>query len=102
MSINDDAEFSDVLEDVMLQGVVTVGTSEVELIVGASANEDREVLRIYNSGDATIYVGPSGVTPSTGEPLKKKQSMEMPLGASLSLYAVTSTGTSDVIVWELG
>ena len=97
----DTSEFSDVLEDVILQGVVTITTTQTELKVGGSVDPDREVVRIVNKTDATVYVGPSGVTTTTGEPLRKRQSMELPIGTQ-SLFAIVASGTADVIVWELG
>ena len=100
-AINDDSEFSDVLEDVMVQGVVTIGTTQTEIRVGGSIEPEREVVRIYNSSNSTIFVGPSGVTTTTGEPLRRRQSMEMPIGTQ-SLFAVVASGTADVIVWEIG
>ena len=99
--INESSEYGDVLEDVLLQGVVTIGTTETELKVGVSADPEREVVRIYNNSNTTIYVGPTGVTTSTGEPLRRRQSMEMPIGQQ-SLYAIVASGTADVIVWEIG
>lgn len=102
MGIEDNnSEYSDVLEDVMLQGVVTVGTTQTELKVGGSVEPEREVVRVYNKSNSTIYVGPTGVTTTTGEPLKKNGYMEMPIGTQ-SIYAVVDSGTADVIVWEMG
>lgn len=102
MGIEDgNGEFNDVLEDIILQAVVTIGTTETELAVSGSPDPDREVVRVYNSSNQTIFVGPAGVTASTGEPLRRRQSMEMPIGTQ-SLFAVTASGTADVIVWELG
>lgn len=95
------SEYSDVLEDVLLQGVVTVGTTQTELKVGGSVESEREVVRVYNKSNDTIYVGPSGVTTTTGEPLKKNGYMEMPIGTQ-SIYAIVASGTADVIVWEMG
>jgi len=94
-------EFADVLEDVILQGVVTITSTQTELKVGASLNPDREVVRVYNNSNETIFFGPNGVTTTTGEPLRRRQSMEMPIGAQ-QLFAITASGTADVIVWELG
>ena len=99
--INKTSEFGDVLEDVMIQGVVTVGTSQTELKVGANRADEREVVRVYNGSNATIYIGPTGVTTSTGEPLFKRQWIEMPIGDQ-ALYAIVASGTEDVIVWEIG
>lgn len=94
-------EYNDVLEDLLLQGVLTIGTTQTELKVGASVDSDREVIRVFNNSNQTIYVGPNGVTTSTGEPVYKKQSLEMPIGTQ-SLYAIVASGTADVIVWEIG
>lgn len=102
MGIEDNnSEYSDVLEDIILQGVVTIGTTQTELKVGGSVDPEREVVRVYNPTSTVIYVGPSGVTPSTGEPVRRRQSMELPIGTQ-SLFAIVSSGTTDVIVWELG
>lgn len=94
-------EYNDVWEDTLLQGVVTVSTTQTELKVGGSVDSDRETVRVYNKSNAIVYIGPSGVTTSTGEPLNKNQWIEMPIGTQ-SLYAIVASGTADVIVWELG
>lgn len=95
------SEYSDVLEDVMIQGVVTIGTTETELKVGATVNSDREVVRVYNKSNSTIYIGPTGVNSTVGEPLRKRQSMELPIGTQ-SIFAIVVSGSEDVIVWEIG
>jgi hypothetical protein len=101
MAFTGSSEYSDVLEDVILQGVVTVGTTETELKVNASVEPDREVVRVYNKSDVTVYIGPSGVNTTIGEPVFSNQWAELPIGTQ-SLYAIVDTGTADVIVWELG
>ena len=53
--INESSEYGDVLEDVLLQGVVTIGTTETELKVGGSVELEREVVRIYNKSNQTIF-----------------------------------------------
>ena len=102
--INQSSEFSDVLEDVLVQGTVTVGTTQTALNVSGTNNPEREVLRIYNSSNSTIYIGPSGVTAdaSSSEPLFKNQWIEFPIGDSLTMYAIVASGTADVVVWEIG
>ena len=42
---------------------VTVGTSEVSL---AAANSSRKLLTIQNNGSVDVYIGPTGLTTSTG------------------------------------
>lgn len=101
MSLNQGNKLNDVVEDVLLQAAMTVTTSQIELKVGGSPAPGREVVRVYNKGDQTIYVGPSGVTHTTGEPVFPDCPFEMPIG-NKSLFAITESGSASVIVWEIG
>lgn len=47
-------------------GSVTVGTTEVELCAGASALANRRGMKIRCEGNDAIYIGPTGVTTSSG------------------------------------
>jgi hypothetical protein len=101
MSISYSSEFSDVLSDGYVAASISVSTTEVEAKVGASALAGRETLRIYNNSNRTVYFGPSGVTSSTGEPILKKQWVNIPVGDSISVYLITDSGTaSDVRIQE--
>ena len=100
MGISLSSEYSDVLEDSYLQGVVTVSTTETQAKVGASNLEGRELLRIVNKSSVTIYIGPTGVTTTNGEPLLKNQVIEMPVGSGIDVYMIVSSGTADIIVQE--
>lgn len=102
-SLTTPGEFDDVLNDSYLTASVAVGTSAVEAKVGASRLTDRESLVLHNLGGKTVYVGPSGVTASTGVPLFKNQTMSMPAGDAIGVFLICGTGDSaDVIVQELG
>lgn len=79
------------------QATIAVTTSQIALTTGADANQVQFV-RIYNDGAATIYIGPSG---QTLEPLLKKQWIEIAINGS-RVYGKTLSGTSSVIVTELG
>jgi hypothetical protein len=79
------------------QSTLSVSTSEVALTTGADVNQVQFV-RIYNSGPSTIYVGPSL---STYEPIVKNQWFEIAING-FRLYGKTTSGTSSVIVTELG
>ena len=104
--ISGSPEYGDVLEDVAVQGSVTVTTTATELKVGASPEEEREVIRIYNDGTTPCFVGfDSGVTSSganKGERLGRRQWMEFPFGPDLTLYAITASGSTTIIVSEMG
>ena len=104
MSFNSRGEFDDVLEDVVLQGVTTIGTTETELKVGGSRESRREIVRVYNDSSSVIYIGPTGVTTagaSRGEPLRRRQWIELPIG-DLPVYGIVASGTADAIIWEIG
>lgn len=100
MSISLSSEYSDVLSDAYVAGVISVSTSEIEAKVGASRLSGRETLRIYNNSNITIYFGPTGVTSSTGEPIFKNQWVNIPIG-DIAVYLITASGTaSDVRIQE--
>jgi hypothetical protein len=93
---------SEGVEDSYVAGVVSVSTSQVEAKVGGSPLTGREVLRIFNNSNTTIYFGPSGLTASTGEPIYKNQWVEIKAKDSLSVYLLTASGTaSDVRIQEM-
>ena len=101
-SLNLSSEFSDVLNDSWLQGLVTVGTIQVEVRVGVSRSSTREMVVIHNSSNNTVYYGPSGVTTITGFPLYKNQWVEIMIGNNQALYLIAATTGNNVIVAEVG
>lgn len=79
-------------------------TSEILLAVGSSNLVNRQELVVFNDGLQTIYVGPSGVTSSgtnKGLPIEPAETFNPPSGDGLEFYAVTASGSSDVIIQEL-
>lgn len=100
MPIEQGSEYSDVLSDAYVAGVISVSNSQIEAKVGASRLIGRETLRIYNNSNTTIYFGPTGVTSSTGEPIFKNQWVNIPIG-DIAVYLITASGTaSDVRIQE--
>jgi hypothetical protein len=83
-----------------VQGSVTVGVTQVEAKVGGSRLDGRQMLRIYNGSNAVVYFGPTGVTTSNGEPIEKKQWINIPIGDALALYLIAGSAANDVIVSE--
>lgn len=96
------------VDDLYIQTNVSVGTTAVELKVGASRNPDGTVVRIYNKGDETVFIGPSSSVNATpgdanqGEPLYKDQWVQYHLFFQVPIYGITASGTSTVLVAELG
>lgn len=90
----------DIVNDSYVQGTVSVTTSQIEAKVGGSRLDKRQILRIYNSSNNTIYFGPSGVTTSTGEPIEKNNWVNIPAGDQIAVFLIAATGTNSVIVSE--
>jgi hypothetical protein len=91
------------LVDELTQKVTSVTTSATELFTGGSRNARRQVMRIYNDSTVTVFVGPSGVTATgstRGEPILKKESLEITIG-DVAIFGIVASGTADVIITEL-
>ena len=104
--INESPEYGDVLEDVAEQGSVTVSTTPVELTVNGSPEIERELIRIYNDGPQVCFIGYTSSVSSSGtnkgERLARRQWIEFPFGPDLTVYAVTASGSTTLIISELG
>ena len=101
MGINVASDFSDTNDTLFNQETVSVGTSEVEAKCAATDLDERQFVRIFNNSNQKIYFGPAGVTSTTGEPLLKKQSVELALKGQ-SVFMVVASGSGDVIVTDIG
>jgi hypothetical protein len=91
------------LVDELTQKVVSVTASATELFTGVSRNPRRQVMRIYNDSTSTVFIGPTGVTASgatRGEPILKKESLEITIG-NVAIFGIVASGTADVIITEL-
>lgn len=62
---------------------------------------NRKYLFLQNRGSSSIFVGPSGVTSSSGLEIGKGSTLEARIGAAVALYAVAASGTQDVRKFEL-
>lgn len=101
LSFNPDR--SDVDDSTVATAVVAVTTTAIELKVGGTRNPLRQSILLQNDGSATIYLGPATVTSSganKGHPLLKDQAMSFPIG-NVAYFAITASGSSNVIVTEL-
>lgn len=97
------SQISDVNNRDYIAGAITATTSATEAKVGVSRLVGREMVRIFNnSTSVTIYFGPSGVTTSTGEPLNPGEGVSIPAGDQIGVFFLTSAGTADIRVQEMG
>lgn len=77
---------------------ITITTTETSL--GSPIAQRRSQL-IQNRGNQAIFVGPTGVTPSTGIEIPKGASMQLDFGPAVTFFAITSTATADVRVMQM-
>jgi hypothetical protein len=77
----------------------SVTTTSAALI--ASALSDRKYVMMTNTGNRTVFVGPSGVSVSSGFPLHPGSLLEMRAGAAVVLHAVSDAGTQNVRTLQL-
>lgn len=64
--------------------------------VATSALSNRKYLFVQNLGNRSIYVGPTGVTTATGLRLSPGSVLEARIGAAVTLFGITDSGTQDV------
>lgn len=82
---------------------VTVSVDNVaEVALPTTALAGRTRMMIQNLGSNDIYVGPTGVTASTGFRVAKGSTLALEVGDAVALYGIgTSASASDVRVFEL-
>lgn len=84
-----------------IAGAVSVTTSEIALRVGGTNLSNRQGIEIQNLGTAAIYVGPTGVTTSTGIKLAPETSRWFAFRDSFTLFGIAAAGTQNVRVMEV-
>lgn len=102
MGISNSGQFNEVDNNNYVSASINITTSASELKAGVSRLEGRQNIIIFNKGTNTIYIGPSGVTSTTGIPVEANQMFSYPFGDRIAVYALTSSDSSVVIVQEIG
>lgn len=74
-------------------------TATVAKLVGTPLSGRKSVI-ISNEGANKIYVGNEDVTSSNGEPISPGVSKGFDFGEAIDVYARTSSGSSDVRIFE--
>lgn len=75
-----------------------VTTTSAKLIT--SDLTDRRFIWLYNDGNRNTWIGPSGVTSSTGFLLPPGALLPARIGAAVAIHAVTDSGTQSVHVLQ--
>lgn len=103
VKINANRELSsvDVFTTQGLQASLTVGTSAIELKVGANKLALRKSATLFNNSNSTIYWGyTNGVTTSNGTPIFKNQFVEWPVSDQVSIFLIAGSAGNNVRITE--
>lgn len=103
-NISDALKTADICNAGGVAAALTVGTSAVLACAGGAAANltNRKVLTIHNNALVAIYWGTSNtVTTSTGSPIAPGQTVILAVGASTSIYLITSLASQNTRVTEM-
>lgn len=101
VSANKDLFSEDVTRTDGVQGAITLGTTAIEVKVGASKLVNRKSVTVYNNSNKTIYWGyTSGVTTATGTPITKDGFAAWSRQADKSIYIISADTGLDIRVTE--
>jgi hypothetical protein len=84
-----------------VSGAVAVTTTQAEAKVGATPLANRITLTIENKGTAVIFVGPTGVTSTSGLRIMRNQVRDFVVGPGISVFMITASGAATAIVQEM-
>ena len=102
VSSSNEVDVRDVANNSYVTGSISVGTSEIEAKVGGSRLSERKAVRIFNNTSTIVYFGPTGLTSSIGEPIRRRQSVTVSAGPDLGVFLITASGTAgDIRIQEI-
>ena len=81
----------------MTTGQASIGTAIV-LVAGPFGAAATIHLHLHDNSDS-VFIGPNGVTTSTGLRLKKQDHVDMDLGQGDALYAIADAAGPFTISW---
>lgn len=88
-----------ILSGALLEKASTISTTAAVIPTAGNYGGRRSVL-LQNRGSASVFIGSSSVTASTGVEVAAGDLIELQLAASVTLYGVTSSGSADVRTLE--
>lgn len=91
------------VEDDLADTAIASASETVTTTSGALNTSDltnRRFIWIYNNGNKTVFIGPSGVATSDGFPLFKGSLLEARIGPNVAIHAVAASGSQDVRVLQ--
>jgi len=100
-SVNGELTNVDTCNAEAIYGVLTVGTTPVEIKVGTSKLSGRKFLHLQ-SKDRGIYFGYSNsVSTSNGTELFKNQILFLPIGEAVSVWVIAGASGKEIRIGEL-
>lgn len=100
---DDQSASADIINNSGVEGSLTVGTTAVEVKVGASKLEGRKQVSLYNNSNNIIYFGyTNSVTTSTGMPILKNQMITWDAGDILTIYVIAGSAGNNCRITEAG
>lgn len=81
---------------------VSVGTTETELTGSQTDTIAGQSLVAINKGAASVFLGGTGVTTSTGFELAAGESVSLDVNQGEQLFGIVGSGTQDVHVLRIG
>jgi hypothetical protein len=73
------------------------GAASAVQITSATPAASRNLVQVTNSGAATLWVGPTGVTASTGIPIATGATMSFALGSGVPLFGFSTSGSTAAV-----
>lgn len=101
VTVNADLQTADLLQGAGVQGTLTIGTTAVELKVGASVLANRKAAGLTNTSNNTIYWGyTNAVTTANGRPLQKNVDADWEISDSASIWLIAASAGNVIKVNE--
>lgn len=101
VSTNTDLKVVDRADTAMANSAISIDDTVGGTNLVSSALTERKEITIQNLDSKAIYVGTTGVSVSNGIRIPAKSSMTLDLGANISVFAITPSGSADVRILEL-
>ena len=92
-------EVTDGIKQEIINGALTVGTTAVEIKVGANRKVLRKGFVLYNNSNRGMYWGGSGVTVSNGMPLNKGETIVI-RAEDVAVFVISDQANQDARVGE--
>jgi hypothetical protein len=100
---DDQTAVADITNSSGVESDLIVGTTAVEIKVGATRLTGRKLVTFYNNSNNTIFWGYNNtVTIATGTPILKGQGASWEIGDALGVYVISGSNNNNTRITEGG